>query len=72
MTNLKDEAASPLSLRQLLAPTEVARILGITVSTLAVWRCRRRYPLPYIKIGSRVRYRQADVDKFIAEQGRAR
>jgi excisionase family DNA binding protein len=50
----------------LLTPAQVANSLGISVQTLAVWRCERRYPLPYVKVGSRVRYRPQDVQQFMA------
>lgn len=50
---------------KLLSPMEVAEILGVTVQTLAVWRCADRYPLRYVKVGSRVRYRPADVERFL-------
>jgi predicted DNA-binding transcriptional regulator AlpA len=53
------QAAKPLS-----AP-EVAQLLGVSVQTLAVWRCEQRYPLPYVKVGSRVRYRPCDVEQFM-------
>ncbi|MBY0378258.1 MAG: helix-turn-helix domain-containing protein [Gammaproteobacteria bacterium] len=49
----------------LLVPKAVAIMLGINTRTLAVWRSDRRYPLPYVKIGSRVRYRVCDVEAFI-------
>jgi len=52
----------------LLTPGQVAERLGVSTHTLAVWRCAKRYPLPYIKVGSRVRYRQRDVESFV--QGR--
>jgi hypothetical protein len=42
-----------------------AEILGITPGTLSVWRCVRRYPLPYTKIGRAVRYRVDDLERFI-------
>lgn len=42
-----------------------AEILGITPGTLSVWRCVRRYPLPYTKIGRAVRYRVEDLDEFV-------
>lgn len=45
--------------------TEAAKILGVSVDTLAVWRCTKRYPLPYIKMGRKVFYRIADLEKFI-------
>jgi predicted site-specific integrase-resolvase len=50
---------------QLLSPKATAEILGVTESTLAIWRCDRRYDLPFVKCGSRVRYRAEDVAKFI-------
>ena len=42
-----------------------AEILGVTAGTLSVWRCTRRYPLPYKKIGRAVRYDVADLERFI-------
>ena len=53
-----------------IAPSErvdekrAAQILGVTAGTLSVWRCTRRYPLPYQKIGRAVRYRIADLEAF--------
>lgn len=42
-----------------------AEILGITAGTLSVWRCTRRYALPYLKIGRAVRYRVSDLEAFM-------
>ena len=50
---------------KLLSPDEVADVLGVSKQTLAVWRCEQRYPLPYVKVGSRVRYRPTDVQQFM-------
>ena len=44
---------------------EAAILLGVTAGTLSVWRCLRRYPLPYIKVGRAVRYRLADIEAFM-------
>lgn len=49
----------------LMPPADAAAFLGVTVGTLEVWRCTRRYPLPYVKIGRLVRYRRADLLAFI-------
>ena len=49
----------------LLKPNAAAKILGVSVGTLAVWRCTGRYPLRFIKIGKNVMYRQGDIDSFI-------
>lgn len=49
----------------LLTPNEAARLLGIKVETLAVWRSTKRYALPYCKIGRSVKYRLQDIEIFI-------
>lgn len=49
----------------LLSPTETAQRLGVKKSTLAVWRCKKRYPLKFVRIGSLIRYRAEDIEKFI-------
>ena len=54
--------------QNLLTPTQAADILGVTIGTLAVWRCTACYPLPFVKIGRRVKYRLSDINNFI-EQG---
>ena len=49
----------------LLTPAQTAEILGVTIGTLAVWRCTARYPISFVKIGRRVKYRLADINNFI-------
>lgn len=51
---------------ELLTPAQMAEFLGVTPGTLAVWRCTKRYALPYIKIGRSVRYSRAHGNQFIA------
>jgi len=46
-------------------PEQAARYLGVKLETLAVWRCTKRYYLPYIKVGRLVKYRIDDLDAFI-------
>lgn len=48
-----------------MSPEETANALGVTAGTLSVWRCTKRYPLPYVKIGHKVFYRGRDVKTFI-------
>lgn len=51
---------------ELLTPRQLATLLGVTVQTLADWRCARRGPR-FLRLGGRaVRYRRADVLEFIA------
>lgn len=52
----------------LLTPREVADLLCIKEHTLAVWRNTKRYNIPHVKVGSKVRYRIADVEAFIASR----
>ena len=51
---------------RLLTPAEVAGIFAVRVNTLARWRCDGVGPA-YLKIGSLVRYRQEDLDRFVAK-----
>jgi len=51
--------------RNLLTPIKTAELLGVTVGTLSVWRCTKRYPLNFIKIGKKVLYDANDIEKFI-------
>ncbi len=56
MNNFKDE---------FLNTAETAAYIRIKEGTLDVWRCTKRYDLPYIKMGRRVYYRLSDIQKFI-------
>lgn len=49
----------------LLTPAQAAKVLGVSTNTLACWRSTRRYSLAWVRVGSRVRYRQADLEKFL-------
>lgn len=50
---------------QLLDRSGAAEYLGISPQTLAIWASTRRYGLPFVKIGRRVKYRVTDLDSFI-------
>jgi predicted DNA-binding transcriptional regulator AlpA len=53
---------------RLLTPEDVAAITGLSVETLAQWRSQKRGP-PYLKISRNcVRYRQSDLDGWVAER----
>ena len=50
----------------LMTPKEVAERLGLSVTTLAIWRCTHPGRLPYIKLTNRaVRYESSEVEAFI-------
>jgi excisionase family DNA binding protein len=51
---------------ELLSEAQAAQILGVKATTLQIWRCTKRYPLAYTKIGRLVRYKRSALDAFIA------
>lgn len=48
-----------------LTEQEAALVLGVQPSTLATWRCTKRYGVPFIKIGRCVRYRAGDLAAWL-------
>ncbi len=52
----------------LLGNIAAAAYLGVTPRTLEVWRCTKRHAIPYIKVGRLVKYRQSDLDTWLAGQ----
>lgn len=51
---------------RLLTEKESAVYLGLeNHQTLAVWRCNKRYQIPYIKVGRNVRYRLSDLQRWM-------
>lgn len=62
----KQPEAAPIQSGDDLLTTEVAaKVLGTTPGTLNTWRCVKRYPLAFIKVGRSVRYRRSDLQAFI-------
>lgn len=55
---------------KLLTQEEAADRLGISPTTLATWRCTRRYPLAFVKVGRMVRYDPAEITRFIESRTR--
>jgi hypothetical protein len=53
---------------RLLTPDQTRQRLGVSIGTLAVWRCTRRYNLPFVRVGSKVMYREEDVERFITNR----
>lgn len=51
---------------KLLSAKETAERLGVSYWTLVDWRRPDRpHPLPWVKVGACVRYREEDVARFI-------
>lgn len=59
------EPVEAKSIPEMLTPQQAADHLGVTPETLAIWRCTRCYAIAFVKVGSRVRYRRADLDTFL-------
>ena len=53
---------------KLVNEREAARILCVSPGTLSVWRSTRRWPLPFVRVGSAIRYSVAALEKFVAER----
>ncbi|MDR0726955.1 MAG: helix-turn-helix domain-containing protein [Rickettsiales bacterium] len=54
--------------KNLLSQAEAAKYLGTTVGTMNSWRHYGKQKIPYVKWGSRIRYRKADLDAWIESQ----
>ncbi|MFT6909522.1 MAG: hypothetical protein ACJAS1_006243 [Oleiphilaceae bacterium] len=71
MKNLKKKVGnrveSDFTLSALLMPEQVAGYLNVSTRTLANWRSTGANNLPYSKIGRCIRYRQCDIDNYIAK-----
>lgn len=49
----------------LLTEKEAGVVLNVPPETLNMWRCQKRVPLPFIKLGRQVRYRVQDLTDFL-------
>lgn len=52
----------------LLSITETAQVMRVSPRTLFAWRCRAYGPVP-VRVGRRlIRYRAAEIERFLAEE----
>jgi hypothetical protein len=49
----------------LLDNAAAARFLNVSPTTLTTWRCRRTVEVPFIRIGSAIRYDRRDLIEFL-------
>lgn len=66
MTGEAEPSSFATANEALLSPKEAATRLGISVKTLANWRCTGTTGLKHVQIGNRVFYRPADLRAFVA------
>ena len=52
-------------MKKLISPQELAQYLGVSVNSLAVWRTNKTYPIPYIKVGGKIRYDIDDINQWL-------
>jgi len=50
---------------KLLTRREAAEFLGVKPQTLATWHITGKYNLPVVKVGRSVRYRLADLERWL-------
>ncbi|AHG87559.1 hypothetical protein J421_0043 [Gemmatirosa kalamazoonensis] len=68
-SNKPPAAAAPYTPAVLLTEIDLAQLLGVKPATLRDWRVDGRGPV-FVQLGRRVRYRPADVDRWLDEQTR--
>jgi excisionase family DNA binding protein len=51
----------------LLDSWEAADMLGVAKHTLDNWRTAGEPPLPFVRVGKRIRYRVGDLDAYVAQ-----
>ncbi|MGA2585359.1 MAG: helix-turn-helix domain-containing protein [Tepidisphaeraceae bacterium] len=53
---------------QLMTPEQTAAMLAVKTQTLALWRCSGRHNLPFLKVGSKIRYRKSAVETWLEQR----
>jgi len=64
METANDPLSKPIQ-QDLLDDNDAAIFLRLKPKTLPVWRCTKRYKIPYIKVGRLVRYRRSDLEAWL-------
>ena len=59
---------SSMKQERLLTRKEAAEYLDIKENTLAAWASTKKYRLPYIKLGTTVKYKVCDLEAFITSR----
>ena len=60
-----DQGRSLAGPDRLLTPAQAADMLAVKAQTLAVWRSSHRHGLPYVKVGSAIRYRLSEIEQWL-------
>ncbi len=67
MREIVFEEAFGMNIRKfdLLSPKQLEAEYGIPVGTQAIWRCTKRYSIPYLKVGRLVRYDRSAFERWL-------
>lgn len=65
MSTTSTSTTTPAITPAVLTPEQAAAYLGINEHTLACWRSNRQQRIPFLKIGSRVKYRLKDLEAWV-------
>lgn len=57
-------------MEKLLSPRDLAGYVGVPISTVYEWNYRRSGPTA-IRLGKHIRYREVDVERWLAERQKA-
>lgn len=68
VSQASDQPATRRKSNGLMSRKEAAVYLGVAEITLAIWRSTGRYNLPVYKIGRLAKYKESDLDAFIASR----
>jgi hypothetical protein len=55
----------PREFPKLFNENAAADLIGVRPQTLSVWRSTKRYPLPYVRVGRLIYYRESDLLAFL-------
>jgi len=53
---------------QLLTNEQAAQFLGVSAGTLPIWRCKRKYALPFVRVGRLIRYERSALQSWIEKR----
>tara|TARA_R110000822_G_scaffold100288_4_gene225911 strand:- start:476 stop:715 length:240 start_codon:yes stop_codon:yes gene_type:complete len=65
MTTNENLQFEVLDENELVDEKGAAAILQVSPGTLSVWRSTGRYPLPFYKVGAKVRYKRCDLQAWL-------
>jgi len=53
---------------EMMTDPEVTALIRVAPGTLANWRSTKAQQIPFVRIGSHIRYRRTDVDRWIEQR----